>query len=173
MEITKKTIKALASDTRLEILKMLAGRRKISADIAKQLRLAPSTVNEHMKILEQAGLVKRKDTGHKWIYFEITDSGRNLVQPRSPVQFILILSLGIVMILVGGIRSILGPVKTRAFAAENVLSKTVQSGDAAGAPEVAQSVPVDWIVVFLVAAGLALAVMGIYNLVKIRQAYKN
>jgi DNA-binding transcriptional ArsR family regulator len=36
----------------------------------------------HLKILENAGYVRRVDDGRKWIYYELTDSGKFLVRWR-------------------------------------------------------------------------------------------
>jgi len=167
MEITKSTIKALASDTRLEILKILSERKKIPADLAKMMKLAPSTVNEHLKILEEEGLIQRKETGHKWIYFEITDKGRNLVRPKYPVQFIIILSLGVFMMIVGGLKNFLP--REQAFV-ETVIEKTEEAGTLkTPAPGAVPPVEIDWIVILLIATGLILTIIGLYNIVKLRK----
>ncbi len=171
MEITKSTIKALASDTRLEILKILVRRRKIAADISKQLKMAPSTVNEHMKILEGAGLIKRKDTGHKWIYFEITEQGRNLVQPRSPMQFVLILTLGMMMLLVGGFKSLM-PFGEQNFAVP-LASKGAEIMETGGrtvdAVAATPATGIDWLIVLFAVIGIVLVIIGLYNIVKMRK----
>jgi len=160
MEITKKTIKALASDTRLDILKILAKRRRIAADLAKDLGLAPSTVNEHLKKLEESELIRRKDTGHKWIYFEITKKGRNLVQPKAPVQLILILSLGFLMMVVGGFYSFLGEAKTFATEAAPTISKGVDTTNV-----VQYTGPgINWIGIIILAVGILLVIMGLYKI---------
>jgi len=169
MEITKSTIKALASDTRLEILKILSHRRKIAADLAKMLDLAPSTVNGHLKILEEEGLIKRKETGHKWIYFEITERGKSLVKPRSPMQFVLILSIGVLAMIVGGFKSLrlgIGEMRAMGSGTEEFAIKTTQ--------DVAGNVPppsggVDWMMVFLIVIGISLVCVSAYNLWKIRK----
>jgi len=164
MEITKKTIKALASDTRLEILKILARRRRIAADIAKDLELAPSTVNEHLKKLEESELIRRKDTGHKWIYYEITEKGKNLVQPKTPVQFILILSLGFLMMVIGGFYSFAGEV--RSFAGEAApLSISKGTGDATGVVQYTGP-GTNWIGVIILVVGIILVVIGLHEILK-------
>jgi DNA-binding transcriptional ArsR family regulator len=105
MEIDKKTIKALSADARLEILKALKERRKMPSELSKELDLAPSTIVEHLKVLEETGLVERKDTGRKWIYYELTNKGDSLIKPRFPVEFVLMLSLGTIFILSGVLTS--------------------------------------------------------------------
>ncbi len=101
MEIDRQTIKALSADTRVKILKLLSERRRIPAEISRQLDLAPSTVVEHLQKLEQSGLVKRNETEHKWIYYEITEKGLSLIKPTLPIHIILSLSIGVVLTFVG------------------------------------------------------------------------
>ncbi len=98
MEIDRKTLKALAADTRLDILKSLGKRRKTPSELSKELRLATSTVTEHLNKLEKASLIRREETGHKWIYYSLTKKGENLVKPKYPVQFVLVLSITIIII---------------------------------------------------------------------------
>jgi len=102
MEIDRKTLKALAADTRLDILKSLGKRRKTPSELSKELDLATSTVIEHLTKLEEANLVRREETGHKWIYYNLTPKGENLVKPRYPVQFVLVLSISILIIFAAG-----------------------------------------------------------------------
>ena len=80
--LDKKSFEALASDTRVGVLKSLAERQKTLTELAAQFRLSPSTVKEHMQVLEGAGLVVMKDEGRKWKYYELTWNGKNIVQPR-------------------------------------------------------------------------------------------
>jgi DNA-binding transcriptional ArsR family regulator len=103
MEIDRKTLKALAADTRLDILKSLGKRRKTPSELSKELHLATSTVTEHLDKLESADLIRREETGHKWIYYALTKRGENLVKPRYPVQFILVLSITIIIIFAGSL----------------------------------------------------------------------
>ncbi len=101
MDIDRKTLKALAADTRLDILKSLGKRRKMPSELSKELNLATSTVVEHLDKLEDADLIKREETGHKWIYYSLTDKGSALVKPRVPTNFIIILGLCILVVSVG------------------------------------------------------------------------
>jgi eight-cysteine-cluster-containing protein len=101
MEIDRKTLKALAADTRLNILKSLGKRRKMPSELSKELSLAPSTVVEHLNKLEEAGLVKREETGHKWIYYNLTEKGESLVKPTIPIQFVLVISVSVIVIFAG------------------------------------------------------------------------
>jgi len=101
MEIDRKTLKALAADTRLDILKSLGKRRKMPSELSKELSLAPSTIIEHLNRLEEAGLVRREETGHKWIYYNLTEKGEGLVKPAIPIQFVIVLSISLIVIFAG------------------------------------------------------------------------
>ncbi len=103
MELDKKAIKALSSDTRIEIIKSLGDRRKMPTELAKEMKLAGSTVTSHLKQLEQAGLVNRRMTGHKWIYYELSKKGSNIVSPTIPIHLIVGLVVGIVFVASGGL----------------------------------------------------------------------
>lgn len=107
-EIDRATIKALSADTRLKILKLLSEHRATGADISKRLGLSPSTVNEHMKKLEASDLVLRKETGHKWVYYEPSGKGRALiVGPGASARFVMVLAVGILMFLGGAFFAVL------------------------------------------------------------------
>jgi eight-cysteine-cluster-containing protein len=101
MEIDRKTLKALAADTRLDILKSLGKRRKMPSELSKELSLAPSTVIEHLSRLEEAGLVRREETGHKWIYYNLTVKGESLIKPSIPIQFVIVLGISLIVIFSG------------------------------------------------------------------------
>lgn len=105
-EIDRSTIKALSAETRLKILKLLSEHRATGADISRLLGLSPSTVNEHLKKLEAAGLILRRETGHKWVYYEPSRKGGTLVA-RPSLQFIVVLAIGILMFLGGAFFAII------------------------------------------------------------------
>ena len=123
MEIDRKTIKALSAERRIDILKSLRERRKMPAELSKELDLAASTINEHLNVLESAGLVRRKETGHKWIYYELTSKGESLIKPQIPIQVVLILSLGLVFIISGALNITTIYYETRA--AESISKTTI------------------------------------------------
>jgi DNA-binding transcriptional ArsR family regulator len=101
MEIDRQTLKALAADTRLDILKSLGKRRKTPSELSKELKLATSTVVEHLDKLEDAGLIRREETGHKWIYYNLTEKGSSLVKPRIPMNFVIVISICIIVFFAG------------------------------------------------------------------------
>lgn len=168
MEIDSKTIKALSAETRVRILKILNVNRRIAADISKEIGLAPSTVNEHLKTMENAGLVKKNDTGHKWIYYEVTEKGKSMITPKMPVSIIITLSLGIGLALFGGANflatnTLYSSVSTQSITeAVPGIAEKAASPAAAGA---AAAVPaMDWLPLAVLAAGIILIVFGFIKL---------
>lgn len=80
--IDKETLKAIAVDTRLNILKLLAKKKYTLTDLSEMLGLGNSTVKEHMDNLIKAELVEKEQTDRKWKFYSITLKGRRLVEPR-------------------------------------------------------------------------------------------
>ena len=80
--IDKETLKAIAVDTRLNILKLLLKKKYTLSDIAEILGLGNSTVKEHLDILSKAGLIKKEDTERKWKYYSLTFKGKMLIEPK-------------------------------------------------------------------------------------------
>jgi DNA-binding transcriptional ArsR family regulator len=90
------TFKALASPTRLTVLRALDERRKTLTEISRDLSLNKATVHEHLQLLTAAQLVrKRDDEGRKWIYYELTWRGQKLMHPQETTTFSVLLGLGI------------------------------------------------------------------------------
>lgn len=82
--LDKETFKALASDTRLDILRTLDGKKLGLNDISKATNLNKATLHEHLSKLNQVGLVKKKEReGHKWVYYKLTWKGEKLLHPEN------------------------------------------------------------------------------------------
>jgi len=171
MEIDRETIKALSSDTRVEMLKLLSERRRMPAEISRALELAPSTVVEHLQKLEEVGLVERKETGYKWVYYEITEKGKNLIKPKIPVQIILSLTIGAVMTFIGASRVFVA--QTAEQAAPEIANMAEESAKLAAplplpteaVPETAaQAINMPFAIVLLL--GLLLVIFGFIKLRK-------
>ncbi|HSU73063.1 MAG TPA: winged helix-turn-helix domain-containing protein [Candidatus Binatia bacterium] len=109
--LDRESFKALAADTRVKILKLLHKRRHMQAEIAAELGLAIPSVKEHLDALAKAGLVERKDDGHKWKYYELTKKGKAVLDPEQKRIWI-VLSLFILSV-AGGLaawgRTLLAP----------------------------------------------------------------
>src|SRR3989338_8843355 len=101
--LDKDTIKALSTETRQEIMKMLAKRPYTASEIAKLTKKHVTTVGEHLDVLEHTGLVKKKESTNKWVYYELTDKGEHLFKPGF-YTFIVVLSVSLVLMFVGFLR---------------------------------------------------------------------
>ncbi len=75
-------IKVLTDKTRISILKNLTKRNYTISELSKLLNLTKPTVLYHMKILEGAGYVRRIESNRKWVYYEITSSGKSVLRRR-------------------------------------------------------------------------------------------
>lgn len=81
--IDRDTFSALASDTRIDILKELDERRKTLTELSRSLDTNKSAVYKHLNKLTDVGLIKKEeDTGHKWKYYQLTWRGRHLLHPQ-------------------------------------------------------------------------------------------
>lgn len=60
--------KALADETRLRILGLLAAREMCVCEVMVALELTQPTASHHLGILENAGLVKNRKEG-KWVFY--------------------------------------------------------------------------------------------------------
>jgi len=65
-----KIMKALSDPNRVKILKMLQQRIICVCEIQSLLSIAQPTVSKHLKILDEAGLVKRHKDG-LWVNYQI------------------------------------------------------------------------------------------------------
>jgi len=72
-------LKALADETRLNILKLLLHHRYCVRAIAGRLALSEASVSQHLKVLKEAGLVK----GERHGYFIHYDVRRNVLEEIS------------------------------------------------------------------------------------------
>jgi len=171
IRLDKETFKALASTTRVDVLKLLNQRRHMQSEIASSLGLSVPTVKEHLAALEKAGLVERHDEGRKWKYYSLTSKGKGILNPEEMKIWIVLAML--VFSVVGGIWSSL---KMFAPAPE---AKMAMSLEADAAPrmmaELAPPVPEAvnyWPYIFSVAA-IVLAIVFIYLLWKTAQYKKS
>ncbi|MGD9731500.1 MAG: ArsR/SmtB family transcription factor [Desulfamplus sp.] len=71
-----KVMKAASDPGRIKILKMLEHRVMCVCEIHTTLGIAQSTASKHLKILEEAGLVKSYKEG-LWVNFTLSDGKRN------------------------------------------------------------------------------------------------
>ncbi|MBI5051617.1 winged helix-turn-helix transcriptional regulator [Candidatus Micrarchaeota archaeon] len=91
--VTKEMLKAISTESRLELLRSLKERQKTQTELATELKLSPPTVLEHIQQLEKAGLVElvKEDKERKWKYYQLTKPGRKLIE-KKPLNILLLLT---------------------------------------------------------------------------------
>lgn len=95
------TIKAVLSDTRLQILKSLNKRRMTAAELVNSIGVQKNAVYKHLDKLLNAELIKRVDNEErKWVYYELTSKGANIIS-SGKYQVLILLSSGIGTLLTG------------------------------------------------------------------------
>ena len=93
--------KALASDTRLDILKTLDGKNMNLKEICNATKLNKATLHEHLSKLTEAGLIKRIEReGHKWVYYKLSWKGSSLLHPEN-TKIVILFSLTIISLFFG------------------------------------------------------------------------
>jgi DNA-binding transcriptional ArsR family regulator len=85
-------IRILASETRIKILKKLAERRMTTSELSRDLKIAKSTVHEHLVLLTSVDLIIPVPDEHQWKYYEITRKGENLIQPENTITVTILLT---------------------------------------------------------------------------------
>jgi DNA-binding transcriptional ArsR family regulator len=99
VQIDRDTIKALGSETRLEILRRLGERQMTESEVSRSIGKHVTTVAQHMRVLERRNLVERMERpGRKWIYYKLSSSGKRIVHPSDHgFVFGLLGSLGMIV----------------------------------------------------------------------------
>ena len=98
--ISSEEFKALSSETRTEIIKLLKQRNYTLSEIAKKLGLATSTVKQHLDVLSNTDLIKQKDEGRKWKYYSLTRKGSEIFAPRDTTSILITLGVGIFAVVI-------------------------------------------------------------------------
>ena len=77
METLVKIFKALGDKSRLRIVKMLQQRALCVCEITEILKLAPSTVSQHLSLLREAGIIVDRKDG-KWVEYHLNPQAGNI-----------------------------------------------------------------------------------------------
>lgn len=99
VELDKKSLFALASDTRVDILKSLQPMRRTVTQLAESLGIDKAAVHRHLKKLEEGGLVKRYED-HGFVYYGLSWKARDLMSPTENTRVIVLLSSSWIFILI-------------------------------------------------------------------------
>ncbi len=92
VELDKKSILALASDTRLEILKSLQPMRRTVSQLSEAVNVDKAAVHRHLKKMEEGGLVKRYEE-HGFVYYGLSWKARDLLAPTENTKIVILLSV--------------------------------------------------------------------------------
>lgn len=132
--LDRTSFKALASETRIGLLKRLDKGRRTASQLAGEFSLSVQAVSEHLKRLEEAGLVERKDDGRKWVYFELTRKGGQVLgREKSNVLFLL--SVSFLMLATGVGMVAFSSLGISLTGAQNVFdASALAAGQAGGVP---------------------------------------
>jgi len=103
IRLSSNEFKALASETRASIIKLLKERNHTLTEISKKLHLAAPTIKQHLGVLEGAELIHEMDEGRKWKYYSLTRKGKSIFSPETPVNVLIV--LGITILALVGILS--------------------------------------------------------------------
>ena len=131
--LSRTEFKALASDSRTGIIKLLNERNHTLSEISKKLELTAPTVKQHLSVLENAGLIQQIDEGRKWKYYCLTKKGSKILSPGSPANVFIVLALSIIGVATvlysffvrGGMQLAAAPIANKTF--ENVGNDAVNA----------------------------------------------
>ncbi len=99
--LDKRIIRTLASETRVDILKKIDSWSMTLNKLTDELHLSKSTVHEHLTILIESSLVKKVNKDNKWVYYELTDKGTEILHPHKMMRIIVLLSSAILSFAAG------------------------------------------------------------------------
>lgn len=96
--LDKKALLALASDTRLEIMRNLERMRRTVTQVAEALDIDKGGVHRHLRKLVEGELVRRYDD-HGFVYYGLSWKGRDLLNPTENTKIVILLGLSAVLLL--------------------------------------------------------------------------
>lgn len=89
--LDKRSLFALASDTRLEMLKALEPNRRTVSQLAEAIKIDKSAVHRHLKKLEEGGFVARTED-HGFVYYALTWKSRDILNPNDKTKIVILIS---------------------------------------------------------------------------------
>lgn len=97
VELDKKALFALASDTRMDILKSLQPNRRTVSQLAELVGVDKAAVHRHLKKLEEGGFVKREED-HGFVYYGLSWKARDILSPNENTKIVVLITASIVLI---------------------------------------------------------------------------
>ncbi|MBN1940827.1 MAG: winged helix-turn-helix transcriptional regulator [Candidatus Diapherotrites archaeon] len=129
--------KALASDTRTSIIKILKERNHTLSELSKRMNLAAPTVKQHLGVLEGAALVEQVDEGRKWKYYCLTRKGKKIFGSEQPTNILLLLAasfFGLIAVMYSFMNFL------RGYESVNFLAKPLEGAGRTAAEEMAPAI---------------------------------
>ena len=126
--LDKEAFKALASDTRLDILRCLDGKKMTVTELASVTNMNKATLHEHLNKLSTVELIKRVEReGHKWVYYKLSWKGSCLLHPEN--NRIVVMFSATILVLIAGIVGIIN------YISSMIIPSITQDGGMLTAPE--------------------------------------
>lgn len=98
VELDRRSLFALASDTRLEMLKALQSNRRTVSQLAEVLEIDKAAIHRHLKKLEEGGLVARTED-HGFVYYALTWKSRDILDPTDKTKIVILISSATICLL--------------------------------------------------------------------------
>jgi len=97
VEIDKQALFALASDSRIEILKALGPQRRTVTQLADSLGIDKAAVHRHLKKLEEGDFVVRYED-HGFVYYGLSWKARDIITPGENTKIVIVFASGWLMV---------------------------------------------------------------------------
>jgi len=96
--LEQKALEALASETRVGVLKQLGDKQKTITQIARALMMDKAAVYRHLQKLGEGKLVER-DASHSFTYYRLTWQGRAVVFPHDATRIAIVLGSSLALVI--------------------------------------------------------------------------
>lgn len=149
VELDKKSLFALASDTRLEILKALQPMRRTVSQLSEALNIDKAAIHRHLKKMEEGGLVVRQED-HGFVYYGLSWKARDLMSPNENTKIVILISSVLVFSVLAAFFLLVGLVATDTVDGPVLIPKAPTGGEYASAEdqsplyELAKESPAAW-----------------------------
>lgn len=108
VELGKTAFKALASDTRIDILKKLCERRKTVSELSREMGIEKSAILKHLEKLAGAELVNRVENANEFVYYEVTIKGRGVIYQNEKIKVVIVLASSLLAFAGGAVEILKG-----------------------------------------------------------------
>jgi DNA-binding transcriptional ArsR family regulator len=98
VELDKRALFALASDTRLDILSSLRENRRTVSQLADLLNIDKAAIHRHLKKLDEGGFVARTED-HGFVYYGLTWKARSMLSPDDNTRIVLLLTCSLICVI--------------------------------------------------------------------------